>query len=187
MTKAEVAKLLTYISMENKNCEVTEERVEFWFDVIGHHDFAVAYTAAKTLVVTNPDREPKVGHVAAKIAELLTPADQRPCASIAWEMAMSAVSRSYHEHSGAPIVALPRPIRETVRSIGSWEMLHTTAPEIMRSTFLKFYEQNLAAEQREKALPPKLRAQIALIDDTQTQRLEGKPAEQKRGALTCSR
>lgn len=162
MNRREIRICMGMIALHFENFELSEAMIDSWLKLIGHHDFEAAQIGINKLLLTARFC-PRIADINDAIVDVTTPKDEAISSSEAWEMATKAVREAYSNPDREPISKLPKPIRDAVRAIGSWEIRNSQNPAIVLSQFSKLYQENVANMRKERAISPSLKQEIAAI------------------------
>ncbi len=154
MTRQETAKLLTIISAANDRFTINEEKVAVWHAILEDIPFAVAQKATMVVLATNI-HPPSVAEIREAALSYMRP--HLPTAGEAWAEINRAVSR-YGVYRSKEALASMSPLTRRVAECIGWETicLGEGIEGVLRSHFVKMYDEQREYEHRWADLPPAL-------------------------------
>lgn len=162
MTKAEVAKLLAFITATYPNVDIRDGTVEAWHELLGDLPWEVALAATKKVLA---EQEipclPAVGKIRQAAAQISLPWLLAPAE--AWAMVSRTVSKYGFYRKEQALATLPQEVRQAVECVGWENLCHSEEPEIIRAQFLRVYEQYAVRARQEITTPPDVRSVIDRI------------------------
>jgi hypothetical protein len=154
MTRAEVARLLAFLTAALPHTTVTAETVAAWEAVLGDLDYATAERAVvRVLALQTAAWLPAPGAIREQAAKLA--GDPWPSAEHAWGVVQRA-ARRYGRWDAKAGLAACGVVRPVVEAFG-WESLVDGDADIVRGQFLRFYRAWVAEASEEARVPPAVR------------------------------
>lgn len=156
MTSEQVRNL---VAMAAANFPATQEKnmaptAELWYRTLSDMPYPLL-EAALIKVLTIAKYFPTVAEIRQASSELSAGETISPAS--AWNMVISAINRYGYYNAKKAIDSLPPIVRKAVECFGWAELCHTESPEIIRSQFLRIYEQIAKKEGVMSALPAALK------------------------------
>lgn len=156
MTKSEVGKIMMIISEGWRGFEVSETKINLWFDLLKDLDFKITLSAVKRLMSSGSPYPPAVSEIRKEVALISAPPELRQDLASAW----TEVSRSIRFYGPCDeelaLNSLSPLTRRVVEAIG-WERICNEESEIVRGQFLRMYKEIRDNVLKELASPPELR------------------------------
>lgn len=173
MTKAETAKILTYL-LADFDQALTPAKVEVWHDQIQHLTFEMGMVAARVLMGRKMYGTPKVADFLDAVKEIT-----RPERNETWGEAFDKwlrIARSYgYYRKAAAIERYKAECPQGYRALGTMANeyfdLKTEELPTFRAQFRQRYEAIEQREERLAALPPQVSAAIAQITGIELKRI----------------
>lgn len=164
MTKVDVAKLLTMIAAMYPRFEITDFKIELWFDMIADIPFIVAQTALKKVMMES-EFPPTVAQLRKAAVEITTPASEIMDAGQAWGEVQRAISKwGWPEPEKAYAMMSPLTM-QVVKQLSWQEICMCEESGVIRGQFMKMYNTLQARKDQDKLLPEKFKNQVKLIAD----------------------
>ncbi len=177
MTRPDFANVMAYIAAALQK-PVSAESVEVYFDLLHDLPLHVLQLAAKRVVLQHKWATfPSVAELREAAAETQAGVVKDLSPAEAWALAWRAAGRMDPEVNGSverALADLNPLVCEAIRTFGIYSLCYSVEPVgIMRSQFMKTYEQLNARQQRQRLLPPALKEQVAAIGAEARQQLRG--------------
>lgn len=161
MNKAEIAKMLAFITALYPNIQVKQGTVEAWHEMIGDIPYAIGKEALKKVLAEQQiPALPTIGKIREAALYLKNPNILSPAE--AWSQANAALDKYGYYRADEGMAVLPPAIKKTIRALGGFESICTTENiETVRAQFLRMYDQFAKSERENALLPESVRQFIA--------------------------
>ncbi len=164
MTNIEFAEIIAYITAAIGK-PLTPDAQVVYFDLLGDLDAPVLQLAAKRVVLEHPwSTFPSVAELRAAAAYIVTGQVSPLTPAAAWQIAWNAIANIDPEIEGSTarmLERVPPLVAETIRAMGVPSLCYGREPvAVVRSQFLKAFEQLAARDKRAALLPPATRQAI---------------------------
>ncbi len=161
MTKAETAKILAVLAAAYPRFSVDELKLTVWHEMLEDLDYPLLALAIKHCILQQTFA-PSIAEVRSTAVELMYP--HRKGAADAWAEVAAAVKK-YGIHQCGFTAGMSPLLKRAVDALGWHTICLTTKPDIMRSQFMKIYEEMHEQETKDLLLPPDLKKQVQAIGD----------------------
>jgi hypothetical protein len=190
MSRKEFAAIMTYIGIAT-NKPLGDEALEVYFDLLGDLPADELQLAAKRVLQEHKWATfPTVAELRAAAAESAQGRIAELSAGEGWRLAWQAVGRIDLEQDGSLDRAtkhLPPVVLEAMRVFGIAALVHGDEPVgVVRSQFVKIFEQISARERRKALMPAKMKQEILAIGERHSGRIEAIGPPQARLPVTVA-
>ena len=162
MNKAEVAKLLAFVTAVYPNINIKNGTVEAWHEMLKDLPFNVALAATKKVI---GEQEipcvPAIGKIRAAATQLTTP--QLPTSGEAWGEVKEAIRKYGFYRELEAMENLSPPVKQVVKWMGWREICMSEEPDIVRAQFRKAYESQCSREKEMSQMPADVRQLISNV------------------------
>ncbi len=164
MTKAETAKILAVLAAAYPRFAVDELKLTVWHEMLGDIDYPLLAMAIKHCILQQTFA-PSIAEVRSEAVKLMYP--HRKGAADAWVEVAAAVEK-YGTYQCGFAAGMSPLLKRVVDVLGWQNICLTTKPDIMRSQFMKIYEEMYDQEAKDLLLPADLKQQVQAIRGRQT-------------------
>lgn len=162
MTKKEMVIILKALKEAYKDFQVTEEKTNLWFELLGDIDFQVAKIAVSKLILENTF-SPAIAEIRKQAVEVSRP--YTLSAAEALGEVRKAIIEFGHVRPTEALESMSPLTREAVQYIGWSNICLSEEPGVERGQFLRIYEQLRKREEDQALLPESLKEQIKALSE----------------------
>lgn len=153
MNRVEVAKLLAIIAGAHPNFEAEEAKVTIWHELLGDLDYEAAQRAVHQHITTSK-WIPTIAEIREQATRSSRPEHMTP--GEAWHAVHGAVQRYGYYEPRKGLESLPSLVAYAAQQIGWTEICMETQVGMLRSQYMRIYEQLVERAKREELVPPQL-------------------------------
>ncbi|MDD3655114.1 MAG: replicative helicase loader/inhibitor [Desulfotomaculaceae bacterium] len=160
MTKAEVAKLLAFITATYPNIEIRQGTVEAWHEMLGDLPYHSARVAVKKVLAEQEiPYLPAIGKIRVAVAELTNP--RIASAAEAWGEVVQAIRRYGYYREKQALASLSPATAQVVKWLGWQELCTCEEVDVIRGQFRRAYDEHAGNVRQEAVLPAGIRELIS--------------------------
>jgi hypothetical protein len=149
--------------------KVTKERKAIWCELLGDIDSEIVLAATKQILADPSPFPPTVGQVRAKCVEIATGSIGGETATQAWDTVLAFCADKVGKD------ALSKRCLDTLRHVGgSWAVMRSEEPGILRSQFMKAFESYTEATRRDAQTLPEVKELADSQSENRLAKLAGK-------------
>jgi len=157
MTKKEMTVILATLKEAYKDFQVTENKINLWYELLGDFDFKATKAAVMKLILTNTF-PPAISEIRKAVVEVTQPKVLNSMEAL--EEVTQAV-REYGSYDVESALNSMNPLtKRTVKTMGWNNICFSESPEVWRGEFLKIYSQLQKRVEEDNLLPEGLKVQI---------------------------
>jgi hypothetical protein len=159
MTKKEMIVILAVLKEAYKDFQVTEAKIDLWFNLLGDLDFKIVQVAVKKLILESPF-VPTISDIRKQAIEIMHPGID---ATEAYGEVRKAIKEYGYDNAPGALQSMSPLTRKVCEYIGWQNICLSEEPSVIRGQFLRMYEQLREKEQKEMLLPEGLKKEILEI------------------------
>jgi len=159
MTKKEMTVILAVLKEAYKDFQITETKIDLWFNLLGDLDFKIVQVAVKKLILESPFI-PTISDIRKQAIEIMHPSID---ATEAYGEVRRAIKEYGYDNAYEALGSMSPLTRKVCEYIGWQNICLSEEPSVVRGQFLRMYEQLREKEQKEMLLPEGLKMQIKAL------------------------
>ena len=159
MTKKEMTVILAVLKEAYKDFQVTEAKINLWFNLLGDLDFNITQVAIKKLILESP-YVPTISDIRKQVIEIMHPSID---ATEAYGEVRRAIKEYGYDNAPEALQSMSPLTRRICEYIGWQNICLSEEPSIIRGQFLRMYSELREREQKEMLLPEGLKMQIKAL------------------------
>ena len=153
MTRAEIGKLLAFVTAVYPNIDIRDGTVEAWYELLKDLEPKLALAAVKKVIAESEiPALPAVGKI--RKAAITLQSGYRITAPEAWGMVARAIRQYGFYSEDEAMKELPSGVAQVVRLMGWRELCHSEKPDVARAQFMRMYETQENRTRELAGLPP---------------------------------
>lgn len=157
MTKKEMAVILATLKEAFRDFQITENKANLWYELLGDLDFQATKAAVAKLILT-ATFPPSIAEIRKTVVEVTGPR------VLTGAEALEEVTRAVREYGiydvEAAFNSMSPLAKRVVKTVGWSNICTSESPEVWRGEFLKLYSQLEKQALEENILPEGLKTQI---------------------------
>jgi hypothetical protein len=156
MTKKEMIVILAVLKEAYKDFQVTETKINLWFNLLGDLDFKIVQVAVKKLILESP-YVPTISDIRKQAIEIIHPSID---ATEAYGEVRRAIKEYGYDNAPEAFGSMSPLTRRVCEYIGWQNICLSEEPSIIRGQFLRMYSELREKEQKEMLLPEGLKKEM---------------------------
>lgn len=161
MSKKEFLIIMQILVKAYANFQITDDKVNLYFDLLGDLDFNITQVAVKKLILESP-YVPTISDIRKQAIEIMHPGID---ATEAYGEVRRAIKDFGYDNVYEALESMSPLTRKVCGYIGWQNICLSEEPSIIRGQFLRMYSELKEKEQREMLLPESLKKEILEITE----------------------
>ena len=159
MVKKELVMILAILKETFKDFQVTETKINIWYDLLKDLDFKITQIAIEKLI-SESTFPPTIADIRKQVIEIIHPVID---AAEAYGEVRKAIKEYGYDNAYEALKSMSPLTRKVCEYIGWQNICLSEEPSVVRGQFLRMYEQLREKEQKEMLLPEGLKEQIKAL------------------------